>query len=1142
MKKQKKIFITIILLIILILSLSEKSYAKSTLKKVEHSENFNKWIELPKEEREKISQPRMYDIPFTNNTSKNPFYRTNILRSSINPRFSLKDIIPNNLIIKDQKSTGSCWAFAAISSLETTIALSNYKKGTNQSKTYDFSERHMNYATSRVFENNVINPDGYNRNPEDGGNWYLAHSYLTNGLGAIEEAEMPFEDNENIINISQIQNKTVTSQVSDIIEFPDYQMAIGEQKVQIMNQLKQHIQNYGAIFAPLHGDNSSIFSGSCYNNETAAKYCNFPLSHPIDHAISIIGWDDNYSINNFVEGARPRSNGAWIVRNSWGEKLEYDLSDLKNKIFTTYNSECISNGWNTASSIPNEFIQQLGYTIENNKAYSKIGDNGIIYVSYEDVNISQNMVGIQKATDKTNYDHIYQYDYYYPSQEIQMDNSSIILCNIFNKTTNGTEYLNQISLYNCQTYNCKVYINPNGTGKTKDDLQLVTLKSGESVTVPQGYHTLEFEKPIELKSDSFAVAIELTDPNDENVIFATESPTDLIDDFNVVQVEEGKCFTTSKIGFERNEDWYDLSKLSSENASLLDGDSTIKAFTVSQTSEIVDDSLKNIEIITPPNKTNYIEGDNFDKTGMVVKAYFNNNTSTILDDSNYEILNGTDLKFNQESVTIKYNDKTITQPISVEKNTITELKIKTPPTKTNYKEGQNFDKTGMIIEATYKNNSTKTISDYTIVDGNNLKIDQTQVTISYEGKTVKQQISVTPNALIEITIQKAPNKTKYIIGQNFDTTGMIIIGKFEDNSTEEILNYTIENGTNLKKDQTTVTIKYQDKTVTQSISVEEKTATSLTIIKNPTKLTYIQNTENLDLTGGSIKVTYNDGSTENIDLTSNDLTVTGFNNKTLGKISITIAYQSISTQLEIEIVKPQDTDDDKDDNDNTDNEDNEDNDNENTDKDDNEDKDDSKAQNSDLNNIKCDIKNAQGYFFTNNTQKDYILINVEIDNIIKNLNNDKLEYYYYLSSNANEQNINNWTKISEAQNSNNKLQFLIDSRNITNYNEISDKDVIYLYVKEVAIKGGNQSISVSKPMKLETDKNIEIFVDNNKINNIDSSTNNSSGDTSFKDKTTANGKLPNAGIKFTIIIAIVALLCIGIFLFIRYKKLSKYVK
>ena len=56
-----------------------------------------------------------------------------------------------------------------------------------------------------------------------------------------------------------------------------------------------------------------------------------------------------------------------------------------------------------------------------------------------------------------------------------------------------------------------------------------------------------------------------------------------------------------------------------------------------------------------------------------------------------------------DTLNLPYGNKSINQTISVEKNTVTELKIITPPTKTEYKEGQNFDTTGMVIEAIRKN-------------------------------------------------------------------------------------------------------------------------------------------------------------------------------------------------------------------------------------------------------------------------------------------------------------------------------------------------------------------------------------------------------------------------------------------------------
>ena len=54
------------------------------------------------------------------------------------------------------------------------------------------------------------------------------------------------------------------------------------------------------------------------NTSTYAQYTDTNLAVPT-HAVTIVGWDDNYSARNFLEGRQPPADGAWIVRNSWGE-------------------------------------------------------------------------------------------------------------------------------------------------------------------------------------------------------------------------------------------------------------------------------------------------------------------------------------------------------------------------------------------------------------------------------------------------------------------------------------------------------------------------------------------------------------------------------------------------------------------------------------------------------------------------------------------------------------------------------------------------------------------------------------------------------------------------------------------------------
>lgn len=1099
MKKLRKALISTLLFLMLVLFVSQNALASNETnewKRLEYSQEYLDWLKLPEEKRKNILQPRLYEFINTKVESKNPFYMANMLKASFSDKYSLKDLIANNLKIRDQQQTNSCWAFATLSSLETNLALANKKEGTNLSKVYDFSERHMVYATSKAFANGVNNPAGYNKEVGAGGTFEMASSYLTNGSGAIDEAEMKFENNEDIIDISKIQNKTVTSHVYDTKEFPQYTSTDDK------TAIKEHIQNYGSVYAGVHG--AKLFTGDCYNNDTGAIYCNNNMLYPIDHAVSIIGWDDNYSKENFNEKLRPSSNGAWIVRNSWGEKIEESLAELRKLIFEANKQYCIDKGWTDPSLMEDEFVNPIiernGYTIEGDIAYKKIGDNGIMYVSYEDCNIGKNLFGIVKATDSKDYENIYQYDEFYSSILLEFQRSQAMICNIFNKKTTGTEYLTQVSLYAPETYTCKVYVNPNGTSRAKKDLQLVSLKAGQSETFDAGYHTLEFAEPIEIKSNSFAVVVEIQGTRN-NVTVGLESK--IADSaWEGVKVESGKCFLT--MGYDLDQcEWTDLGKMTELRPDLINGDSTIKAYTVSK---IVDDSLKNIVIETPPTKTKYFVGENFNAAGMVVKANYNDGTSKVLDGASYSITNGTNLKEGQTSVKITYEDKSIEQPITVEKNSVTELKIITPPTKTEYKEGQNFDKTGMVVEAKYKDGTTKTITDYEIVDGTNLKADQKTVTIKYEGKTVTQTITVIENPLVEIKITKAPNKVNYVVGQNFDKTGMVVTGYYKDETSAEIVNYDVEDGTNLKADQKTVTIKYDGKTVTQAITVVNKEITEVSIAKKPTKLTYVQGKDDLDLTGGTLKVTYNDGTTESVAMTSEEVKVTGFNNSTLGKATIVLTYKSKEVQLEIEIIKENVVEE--------------------------------RAENSNFDNATCNVGQVKAYFFTDKSKKEYILINTEINQILRNLNNDKNEYYFYLSNSKSEKNITDWVKITEKQDKNDKLQFTIDSTKIKNQIELAADDILYIYIKEVAIKGGDQSVAISKAMELKANDKIETYLDNVKQDNTKPDNNNSNDQ---KDDTIFGGDLPNTG-KITVIALTSIILIAGTYGYIRYKKLNKYIK
>lgn len=82
-----------------------------------------------------------------------------------------------------------------------------------------------------------------------------------------------------------------------------------------------------------------------------------------------------------------------------------------------------------------------------------------------------------------------------------------------------------------------------------------------------------------------------------------------------------------------------------------------------------------------------------------------------------------------------------------EEKVLESIQITKVPTKVDYKEGENFDKTGMEITAQYSDGTSKKVEDYKVTPSENLKLENTDITISYTEngitKTIIQKIKVT---------------------------------------------------------------------------------------------------------------------------------------------------------------------------------------------------------------------------------------------------------------------------------------------------------------------------------------------------------------------------------------------------------------
>ena len=160
-------------------------------------------------------------------------------------------------------------------------------------------------------------------------------------------------------------------------------------------------------------------------------------------------------------------------------------------------------------------------------------------------------------------------------------------------------------------------------------------------------------------------------------------------------------------------------------------------------------TLTKIEVTKMPTKTNYIQNyENINlEGGQLTATYDDNSTETInLTNGNVSVTGFNNSVVGTNTVTVNYGGKSTTMNLTIEAKKLSKIQVTTPPNKTAYIEGENFDKNGMKVTAVYNDNTSGVITNYTITDENNLPVGKTNVTISYtEGgitKTTTQAITV----------------------------------------------------------------------------------------------------------------------------------------------------------------------------------------------------------------------------------------------------------------------------------------------------------------------------------------------------------------------------------------------------------------
>lgn len=182
--------------------------------------------------------------------------------------------------VKNQGDLGTCWAFASLLALESSLL---------PEESFDFSEDHMSHDPNFLLDQ------------KSGGDYIMSMAYLLSWRGPVLEEEDPYGDGISPTGLTAVKH------VQEIQILPEYDREAIKAAVYRTGGVQS------ALYTTLQGQQDSRY----YREETRAYYYFGTL--PPNHDVVIVGWDDDYPAENFSE--LPPDDGAFLCENSWGTEF-----------------------------------------------------------------------------------------------------------------------------------------------------------------------------------------------------------------------------------------------------------------------------------------------------------------------------------------------------------------------------------------------------------------------------------------------------------------------------------------------------------------------------------------------------------------------------------------------------------------------------------------------------------------------------------------------------------------------------------------------------------------------------------------------------------------------------------------------------